>query len=176
MMTLISNNFSQKDSQSIGMINSANNINSNNSQNQNRMLNQIQMQLKNLQDGHQKLTNQINQLILQDQSFVKEIENLKNIIIQLSLNKNNEMKENLNVTFKLYEEINGQLLINIPFNENEKVFSVIQKYWNRVNDFGNKQFIFNGKYLDPNLSCRDVQLINSNLLVHVIDLKGIDGA
>ena len=57
----------------------------------------------------------------------------------------------------------------VKFNEDETVFSIMLKYRNQSGNFSNKIFVFNGKKLDSNLSCKNANLTN-NSTIDVLDL------
>ena len=66
--------------------------------------------------------------------------------------------------------------ITIQCQANEKVSSIISRYRNKSGDTEvKKKFIFNAKVLNPNLTASESGLAN-NSTIHVINLKGLEGA
>ena len=144
------------------------------------IMNQIQMQINNLQNGQEFLKNQINQLNLQQEKFMIYLEKIlnqmipkKNEEINIPQKQEENVNQNLihNVRFKSFERYNNrEILIDAPFSENEKISSLIQRYQKKVNDYGNKKFIFRSKPLNHNLSCKEAGLLNyPNDVILVID-------
>ena len=76
----------------------------------------------------------------------------------------NDSNNNNNVIFK---DRKGSF--DVEFKEDESVFSIMRKYRKKSNNLSNKTFAFNGKELDPNLSCKNANLTN-NSEIDVIDL------
>ena len=79
---------------------------------------------------------------------------------------------NLNVIFKV-KDIGT---INIQIQYDQKVAELINKYRGKTGDKEPKRkFIFNGKTLNPSLSCAEAGLTN-NSIVFVLNTKDVEGA
>ena len=85
-----------------------------------------------------------------------------------SFNNNNNLNSigpNNNNIVK-FEDSKGTF--EVVFKEDELFFRVIQKYRNQASTFDNKKFIFNGREIHQNLSCKDANLTN-NSTIYVVD-------
>ena len=58
----------------------------------------------------------------------------------------------------------SQGTFDVVFKEDESVFWVIQKYRKKVNVYGDKKFVFNGKEINPDLSCKNANLTNNSII------------
>ena len=163
--------------------------------NQNQLMNQIQQQIYKLsleQDSMKNQIGQINQLLLQQKQFFEtQMMTLTSSIQQLilknniinnanqinNINNNNQIpnfnddnrnafnnNNNYIVKFK-----DSQGTFDVEFKEDESIFLVMRKYRKQSNNLSNKKFVFNGRELDPNLSCKNANLTN-NSIIEVYDL------
>ena len=105
-------------------------------------------------------TNQINNINNSNQipNFNDNRNAFNNNINSIGANNNNIVK------FK-----DSQGSFDIEFKENESVFSIIRKYRKKSNTYSDKKFVFNGREIDPNLSCKNANLTN-NSTIEVDDL------
>ena len=163
--------------------------------NQNQLMNQIQQQIYKLsleQDSMKNQIGQINQLLLQQKQFFEtqmmtltsSIQQLilKNNIInnanQINNIKNNNQIPNFNDDNRNAFNNNNNYIVkfkdsqgtfDVEFKEDESIFLVMRKYRKKSNNLSNKKFVFNGRELDPNLSCKNANLTN-NSIIEVYDL------
>ena len=82
-------------------------------------------------------------------------------------NNFNSIPTNNNKYIVKFKDKNGTF--DVEFKEDESVFSIMRKYRKKSNNLSNKTFAFNGKELDPNLSCKNANLTN-NSTINVYDL------
>jgi hypothetical protein len=83
---------------------------------------------------------------------------------------------NFNVIFRVSGKGVDAPPITIQCQANEKVSSIISRYRNKSGDTEvKKKFIFNAKVLNPSLTASESGLAN-NSTIHVINLKGLEGA
>ena len=88
----------------------------------------------------------------------------------------NQTDNYFNVIFRVSGKGMDAPPITIQCQANEKISSIINKYRTKSGDAEQKKkFIFNAKVLNPTLTAAESGLAN-NSTIHVINLKGLEGA
>ena len=113
------------------------------------------------------------QKMMQQQLMQQQQMNSLNQALKNQANSQNQPdNNNLNVIFKVKDI--GAITIQIQYDQ--KVAELINKYRGKTGDREpQKKFIFNGKSLNPSLSCAEAGLTN-NSIVFVLNTKDVEGA
>ena len=151
-------------------------------QQQQQMLQQQQqnlMQQSMMQQNfmmQQKLMQQklMQQKLFQQQQMIQQ-QMMQQKLMQQQMGQN-QVDNNFNVIFRVSGRGENAPPITIQCQANEKVSTIINRYRNKSGDREQKKkFIFNAKVLNPTLTASESGLAN-NSTIHVINLKGLEGA
>ena len=79
-----------------------------------------------------------------------------------AINNNNFNSMGTNNNIVKFKDSQG--IFDVEFKENESLFSIIRKYRKQSDNFSDKKFVFNGREIDPNLSCKNANLTNNSII------------
>lgn len=164
-------NFQNEVNQQINSINNSINI-------QNQVINSIEQRLDKLTNEQKLINTQISDMSMKQKNIEDQMNSLQLILKKiLQNNTNNSYNQNNSCSYsnsnsKSINNTNNiaifkynQLSYDVEFNAKDIIFDVIKKFRKKNNDYRNKKFIYNGRNLDPNLTCIDAGLVNNAIII-----------